>query len=487
MKNWQLYPKHLFILLAGLLLLAAPAQAAAPPAQGGNLLNNPGFEGQYQGWLHYNTAQMAAGWTPWWLEDADHDPIWAQPEYKPAEAAFHPNRVYEGSRAQQYFTFYKSHYGGIYQQVSGVNPGTTYRFSVWAQVWSSIEDQEVSVAPANPHLRIGIDPTGAACPGYCGAPGTIVWTGDVSMQCVIDQWCPISIDVTAQNSTITVYVRSSPAFNNKHNDLYFDAASLTAVGQGSPPTNTPVPPTNTSVPPTSTNTPVPTNTSAPGEPTNTPPPPTATSTSSPAGASATPQPTIDPANRPTTYVVQPGDTLFRIGLLFGLTVDALSAANNLANPNDIEAGQVLIIPPEGYTVQSATATALAGQPPTNTPSATPEAEDTSTATPPPTATATDAPTTTPTSTSTAPPTMTSTSLPISTASATVTATPTDEPEATTVAAVQDTPEPEPTTSEAGDAAEDSGPVVLTVLLIVGLAVLFAIGILVGLFLRQREE
>ena len=46
-----------------------------------------------------------------------------------------------------------------------------------------------------------------------------------------------------------------------------------------------------------------------------------------------------------SYVVQPGDNLFRIGLRFGFTVNELAAYNNIANPNLIYAGQVILIPP----------------------------------------------------------------------------------------------------------------------------------------------
>jgi LysM repeat protein len=45
-----------------------------------------------------------------------------------------------------------------------------------------------------------------------------------------------------------------------------------------------------------------------------------------------------------TYVVQAGDNLFRIALRFGTTWPVLAAANSLANPNLIYAGQVLVIP-----------------------------------------------------------------------------------------------------------------------------------------------
>ncbi len=45
------------------------------------------------------------------------------------------------------------------------------------------------------------------------------------------------------------------------------------------------------------------------------------------------------------YVVQSGDTLGEIAERFGLSPETLAAANNLADPNQLEVGQVLTIPP----------------------------------------------------------------------------------------------------------------------------------------------
>jgi LysM repeat protein len=57
----------------------------------------------------------------------------------------------------------------------------------------------------------------------------------------------------------------------------------------------------------------------------------------------------------TTYVVQPGDNLFRIGLKFGVSWPTLQAVNNLANANMIYYGQSLCIPASGVvTVPTAT-------------------------------------------------------------------------------------------------------------------------------------
>ena len=47
---------------------------------------------------------------------------------------------------------------------------------------------------------------------------------------------------------------------------------------------------------------------------------------------------------PRTYTVKAGDTLTAIALKYGTTVAAIVAANNIANPNLIQVGQVLIIP-----------------------------------------------------------------------------------------------------------------------------------------------
>jgi len=50
------------------------------------------------------------------------------------------------------------------------------------------------------------------------------------------------------------------------------------------------------------------------------------------------------AQSSTVHVVQPGENLFRIGLRYGVTVDALVRANALGNANYVWVGQRLIIP-----------------------------------------------------------------------------------------------------------------------------------------------
>ncbi|GIK58435.1 MAG: LysM peptidoglycan-binding domain-containing protein [Chloroflexi bacterium] len=76
-----------------------------------------------------------------------------------------------------------------------------------------------------------------------------------------------------------------------------------------------------------------------------------------------------------TYVVRPGDTVYRIATRYGTTVTAVAQANNLANANTIYVGQVLIIPAAGsYTAPTtpwvqnpyaAPAAPASGAPPAN--------------------------------------------------------------------------------------------------------------------------
>jgi murein DD-endopeptidase MepM/ murein hydrolase activator NlpD len=55
-------------------------------------------------------------------------------------------------------------------------------------------------------------------------------------------------------------------------------------------------------------------------------------------------PPSEPAASPLTHIVGRGETLFRIAQQYGVTMNELSAANSLTNPEVIYAGQQLVIP-----------------------------------------------------------------------------------------------------------------------------------------------
>lgn len=72
-----------------------------------------------------------------------------------------------------------------------------------------------------------------------------------------------------------------------------------------------------------------------------------------------------PVRADDTYTVQPGDTLSGIAHRFNVSVDALMQANHLANPNQIYAGEVLVIPKRAATPTPSTPATPPGKPYTN--------------------------------------------------------------------------------------------------------------------------
>jgi LysM repeat protein len=59
---------------------------------------------------------------------------------------------------------------------------------------------------------------------------------------------------------------------------------------------------------------------------------------------ATPTATTAGSSAETTYVVQPGDNLYRIALRFGLRYEDLAVYNHIVDPTRIQPGQVIRIP-----------------------------------------------------------------------------------------------------------------------------------------------
>jgi LysM repeat protein len=81
------------------------------------------------------------------------------------------------------------------------------------------------------------------------------------------------------------------------------------------------------------------------------------------GDRPTPGPAAQTAAPPSSatgvyYIVQPGENLFRIGLEFGCSADAIATASDIADPGQVSAGTMVLIPtppPQGtygYYVQS---------------------------------------------------------------------------------------------------------------------------------------
>jgi len=312
----------LLVSLALLLTFAASAgsAAAAPAADGPNLLQNPSFEGPWvkqccrtdlapdQPPTVIDEIQVSQGWSAWWQEpDAAHpadngDPAWHRPEYGPAYCGWWicDPRVHSGADAQHYFTFFSVHDAGMYQRVSGITPGSIMRFSIYMEAWSTHQNVGPSMLTQHMGMQIGIDPFGGTNPWS----GNVIWT---AVSDSFDAWALYTIQATAQSSAVTVFTRSTPYYGFQHNDVYLDDASLVVVGAGSV-------------------------TGGGGGSGVQPPAPTPAPVAGPGGS----------------YVVVPGDILTRIAFRFGVTVDAIVSANHMANANMLYIGQVLVIP--GVTV-----------------------------------------------------------------------------------------------------------------------------------------
>ncbi len=72
--------------------------------------------------------------------------------------------------------------------------------------------------------------------------------------------------------------------------------------------------------------------------------PTPAATATPAPVTPPPTPTFTPTPEPTVYLVEPGDTLSRIAIQYGVSVEALQEENNILDPRTLQPGQQLVIP-----------------------------------------------------------------------------------------------------------------------------------------------
>jgi len=191
-----------------------------------NLLYNGGFENEFHLYRDKSALLVADGWTPWWVPQQNPpDPAWKnrRPEWKRATLNVDPLRMRNGESAQQYFSFWGTHIGGIYQRVM-VPQNARLRFTTWGHAWSSEQNApRPSVNPTNVHMRIGIDPSGGADPF---APG-IAWSAERN---AIDEWAQFSVEATAQGGRVTVFIYSAPDEPKKHQDIYWDDAELIVVG-----------------------------------------------------------------------------------------------------------------------------------------------------------------------------------------------------------------------------------------------------------------
>ncbi len=313
----------LFALLAlfGLSWWLSPAEA-----QGGNLLTNPSFEGDYSSYIPETpqeladcprnictTAQMPSGWKPWWVKERPTD---VNPEYKPAEMNVGGGRILSGSRAAQYFSFWSTHKAGLRQTVT-VPANAVVQFTIFGQAWmTEADNSDVSDRSGTPNMRVGIDPTG----GTNIYNPNIVWS---EFQQPFDAYVPFAVQAQAQGDKVTVFTYSAPSVNPnspeygfKHNDIYWDDATLTATGGSVAPAVAPP---------------------ASGGDDNPAPAPAAP-------AQFVPAPTATPNAEGIIYAeVQPGDSIWALAARAGLTLDEILELNEASRDTVLRPGDLVIV------------------------------------------------------------------------------------------------------------------------------------------------
>lgn len=183
-------------------LLATTVQAA--PVRATNLLTNPGFEDAF-------VNGVASGWTKWVVSGS--------PTYKSITSSVAAARVAEGASAQQLEVANATYTAGLQQTVSGLTAGTTYRFTLSAHAWATSNDDSTA-STGSIMLKAGIGQGGA----YASDTSN-VWT---SAQ-YVNNYGILSVDAVATGTSLTVFTFASTTVSLKHNDAYFDNATLVAV------------------------------------------------------------------------------------------------------------------------------------------------------------------------------------------------------------------------------------------------------------------
>lgn len=315
-----------------------------------NLLDNPGFEDPYVPFQGDTTRMVADGWSAWHVPQREGDDGFRnlKPEYQPASAS-NTARIRQGSNAQEYFSFFATHTGGVYQQVTVPN-GARLQFSVYVYVWSThYDDVNRSEDPGRVQVQVGIDPNG----GTDGENERIIWSSPLEYY---DEYRLISVETNAVADIVTVFVRTTFDLPQKNNNVYLDEASLVVTGVALP-TETP------------TLTPTPTATPTAGSSL-----PTPTQEDDQTGIQPTPTPAVGTGELPyqVLYTVVAGDTVGRLAQRYGSTIDAIIAANGLNSEALIFIGQEIVIPVQeqpgsGQTAPATPLPTAAGILPTNTP------------------------------------------------------------------------------------------------------------------------
>jgi LysM repeat protein len=307
MKSAKLFCLVLVMVLA---VASLPGAAAAAPLAQTNLLVNPGCEdGQY------GDVAAIKNWDPWWetsgAKGAPNFNYTVKPHYAYEYSASAPQWVRSGNFACHVYNNWDPWHAGIRQTVA-VPPGSRVQATAWGLAFVGPIDstsRTVSESGVNANMQLGIDPNGNIDP----FSSAVQWGGTQSPHGAYQLF---TLEATAGPAgKITLFLSASyRGLSRGRLDSFWDDMNVTVI------------------------------TADAGQPTQSGPPPT------------NPPPVLPPFVMPTAgpdgnvvYVVQSGDSLWRIAANAGITVEQLKAMNGLTS-NIVSIGQRLII---GQTTQAA--------------------------------------------------------------------------------------------------------------------------------------
>jgi LysM repeat protein len=323
----------LIMMLPAASALAATVQRPSSQEAGTNLLVNPGFEGIGRpsdntqrndgNWTRdtfigaqYGEIYTPEGWVTWW-EEGDYK----RPECKVIanESPFNgtPNRIHAGYYSGMCFTFFGKQNAGYYQVVRNIPAGSQVEASFNAHAWSCGEDGG-SYSCGDPHsfyFRVGIDPNGGTDP----FSSNIIWSAPYYHYDNYGLVGPLQATVGESNAA-TMFMQAYGKWAIKHNDAYFDDASLKLVTVAESQEET--------------------------EPTPEPPPPTAEAEEEEAAPEVQVTATPNPEGA-IVHTVVANDTVFGLALAYGVDPQQIYDLNNITPESFLSIGQELVISTTG--------------------------------------------------------------------------------------------------------------------------------------------
>jgi LysM repeat protein len=319
------------ILMAIAAICAMMIAGSVSAQDAGNLLRDPGFEGEYtsRGSADFN---IPADWSAWFAT-APRTEAWMnlQPVAFPHNGPG-PNPQ-SGARAINMNKGFATFTAAVYQQVtvpSNANLiGLAFSYLKTCNLAPGF-DNCASAVESGAFTRVGIDPTGGTDPN---SPN-IIWSGNAQPH---DRWEQMTVNATARGTTVTLFLYVTQRWPSDLNNVYFDSASLSAGGAGG--------------------------------------------TGSAAADAGAPPPAPVPQTVPfvvaqgeqedgsIVHTVQPGDTVDSIAVAYGVTRRDILSLNNITDARIIVIGQQLIIRPPTTTAQEAEQPETSEQAPEPTPTA----------------------------------------------------------------------------------------------------------------------